>query len=49
MTPAEIATFNAAWLQAWTDKDIPRLVGFYAEDCVYKDAQTAPVWKAAPP
>lgn len=41
MTPPEIATFNAAWLQAWTDKDIPRLIGFYAEDCVYKDAQTA--------
>lgn len=41
MTPAEIATFNAAWLQAWTDKDVPRLIGFYAEDCTYKDAQTA--------
>ena len=32
--------FFAAWLQAWTDKDVPRLAAFYAEDCVYKDAQT---------
>lgn len=41
MTLDEITTFNAAWLQAWTDKDVPRLVAFYAEDCIYKDAQTA--------
>ena len=32
--------FNARWLQAWTDKDVPRLVAFYADDCVYKDPQT---------
>ncbi len=37
----DIADFNARWLKAWTDKDVPRLVAFYAEDCVYKDPQTA--------
>jgi hypothetical protein len=36
----DIETFNRDWLQAWTDKDVPRLIGFYAEDCLYKDAQT---------
>lgn len=41
MTPAEIAAYNAAWLKAWTDKDVDRLCGFYAHDCVYKDPQTA--------
>jgi hypothetical protein len=40
MTPSEIAAYNADWLQAWTDKDVDRLCGFYAEDCVYKDPQT---------
>jgi len=37
----DIAAFNAAWLRAWSEKDVPRLVAFYAEDCVYKDPQTA--------
>ena len=37
----QIARYNADWLQAWTDKDVPRLLTFYAEDGVYKDAQTA--------
>ena len=37
----DIADYNALWLQAWTDKDVERLAGFYAEDCVYKDPQTA--------
>jgi hypothetical protein len=37
----DIADFNARWLKAWTDKDVPRLVAFYADDCVYKDPQTA--------
>ncbi|HEX7944700.1 MAG TPA: nuclear transport factor 2 family protein [Phenylobacterium sp.] len=37
----DIADFNARWLQAWTDKDVPRLVAFYTDDCVYKDPQTA--------
>ena len=41
MNPGEIAAFNADWLSAWTAKDVPRLVAFYAEDCVYKDPQTA--------
>jgi hypothetical protein len=41
MTLDEIETFNRAWLQAWTEKDVPRLAAFYAEDCLYKDAQTA--------
>jgi len=41
MSPDEIARFNTDWLAAWTDKDVPRLVAFYAADCVYKDPQTA--------
>ena len=41
MTLDEIARYNADWLKAWTDKDVPRLLEFYAPDCVYKDAQTA--------
>jgi hypothetical protein len=41
MDLAEIEAFNADWLAAWTAKDVPRLVAFYAEDCDYKDPQTA--------
>lgn len=41
MTPDEIAAYNADWLAAWTAKDVPRLVTFYANDCLYKDPQTA--------
>lgn len=41
MTPSEIAAYNADWLKAWTDKDVERLCRFYADDCVYKDPQTA--------
>ena len=37
----DIADYNARWLQAWSDKDVPRVVAFYADDCVYKDPQTA--------
>ena len=37
----DIADYNARWLKAWTDKDVDRLVAFYADDCVYKDPQTA--------
>lgn len=37
----DIADFNARWLRAWSDKDVERLIGFYADDCVYKDPQTA--------
>ena len=40
MTPAEIAAYNARWLKAWSDKDVDRLCGFYAADCLYKDPQT---------
>lgn len=32
---------NGSRRGAWTDKDIPRLIGFNAEGCIYKDAQTA--------
>ena len=37
----DLADFNARWLQAWSDKDVPTLCGFYTDDCVYKDPQTA--------
>lgn len=40
MNAADIERYNADWLKAWTDKDVDRLLGFYAEDCVYKDPQT---------
>jgi hypothetical protein len=36
----DIEDFNRRWLQAWTDKDVPRLLGFYADEVVYKDPQT---------
>ena len=35
------ARFNAEWLRAWSEKDIPRLMEFYAPNVVYRDAQTA--------
>jgi len=41
MTLEEISAYNADWLAAWTAKDVDRLAGFYAEDCLYKDPQTA--------
>ena len=37
----DIADYNARWLKAWSDKDVDRLCGFYAETCVYNDPQTA--------
>ncbi|MEJ5975831.1 nuclear transport factor 2 family protein [Novosphingobium sp. PS1R-30] len=37
MTRDELETFNADWLQAWTEKDIPRIAALYAEDCLYQD------------
>ncbi len=37
----DIELFNARWLAAWTAKDVPGLLEFYAADCVYKDPQTA--------
>ena len=41
MNSSDIDRFNADWLRGWTDKDVERLLQFYAEDCVYKDPQTA--------
>ena len=41
MSSLDIADFNRRWLKAWSDKDVERLCGFYADDCVYKDPQTA--------
>ncbi|HEY0647035.1 nuclear transport factor 2 family protein [Phenylobacterium sp.] len=37
----DIVDYNARWLKAWTDKDVDRLCAFYADDCLYKDPQTA--------
>ncbi len=37
----DIEDFNARWLKAWSAKDVPALLAFYSEDCVYKDNQTA--------
>lgn len=37
----DIEQFNADWLDAWTSKDVDRLVAFYSPDTVYKDPQTA--------
>ena len=37
----DIADYNARWLKAWTDKDVDGLCAFYADDCAYKDPQTA--------
>jgi len=36
----DVRDYNRRWLQAWTDKDVPALLTFYAEDVVYKDNQT---------
>ena len=37
----EIEKYNAAWLQAWTDKNTEQLLTFYAPSITYKDNQTA--------
>ena len=37
----DIAAFNANWLAAWTAKDVPAVLGFYAADALFKDPQTA--------
>jgi hypothetical protein len=31
--------FNGDWLKAWSDKDVSRLLSFYAPDTVYIDQQ----------
>ena len=36
----DMERFNADWLQAWSDKDVDRLMGFYHAETVYKDGQT---------
>jgi hypothetical protein len=41
MKALDIAQFNADWLRAWSDKDVDRLLEFYAQNCLYKDPQTA--------
>ena len=35
----DVVDRNADWLQAWSDKDVDRLVGLYAPDVIYKDPQ----------
>jgi SnoaL-like domain len=35
----DIAQYNSRWLKAWTDKDVERLLTFYAPDTTYKDPQ----------
>ena len=35
----ELVGFNDRWLKAWSDKDVERLLGFYATDCRYVDNQ----------
>lgn len=37
----DVATYNAEWLKAWSDKDVDRLLTLYHPDVVYKDSQTA--------
>jgi ketosteroid isomerase-like protein len=41
MDAAALADFNARWLDAWSKKDVERLLGFYASETVYKDPNTA--------
>ncbi len=36
----DLDAYNAAWLKAWSDKDVERLLEFYHPDVVYKDGQT---------
>jgi hypothetical protein len=42
MNRAELERFNADWLNAWTDKDVDRLLSFYHPEVTYRDPQTAP-------
>ena len=38
----DYVAYNAAWLKAWSDKDVDTLVEkYYAPDVLYKDAQPA--------
>jgi ketosteroid isomerase-like protein len=36
----DITQFNRDWLQAWSDKDVDGLMGFYHADTTYRDGQT---------
>jgi len=35
----DIEQYNAAWLQAWSEKDVDRLLTFYSQGTVYRDGQ----------
>ncbi len=35
----DVERHNAEWLQAWSDKDVERLLSFYSQDVVYRDPQ----------
>ncbi|PFG74929.1 YybH family protein [Tepidiforma thermophila] len=35
----DIERFNAEWLLAWTEKDVPRLLAFYHPEVEYRDGQ----------
>jgi ketosteroid isomerase-like protein len=37
----DLAKYNSDWLQAWSDKDVARLLTYYHPNVVYKDPQTA--------
>lgn len=37
--PIDVESFNRAWLAAWSAKDVPSLLEFYAPDTVYLDSQ----------
>jgi SnoaL-like domain len=37
--PPDVVTHNARWLQAWSDKDVAGLLGFYTDDVIYRDPQ----------
>jgi len=41
MNESDLRRFNDAWLDAWTNKDVDRGVGMYAEDCRFMDSATA--------
>ncbi len=36
----DVEKYNREWLQAWSEKDVARLLTFYHPEVVYKDAQT---------
>ena len=36
----DLHDFNARWLAAWSRKDVPTLLTFYAPDATYYDPQT---------